>query len=145
MFVVLAWPGNGLGEYTNQFTNHYSSKLAVLAWPVSGLGEYFTNYRGVSFYSDQSNQRGSAFTATKHWHAVSARVAASVTVRASEGIVEARPIALGRQRIMTTAESAWRLNVYTDVSLHMSLICSKDPSYPELSSSIRSNQSYTTI
>ena len=33
-------------------------------------------------------------------------------VRASEGTAEASPIALRRQRIMTTAESAWCLNVY---------------------------------
>ena len=32
--------------------------------------------------------------------------AVSVTVRASEGTAEARPIGLGRQRIMATAESA---------------------------------------
>ena len=69
---------------------------------------------------------------TRHWCAVAARVAASVAVRASEGTIEARPIALGRQRIMTRAVTARRLNMHP-VIMHMSRPVSSTqviPSFP---------------
>ena len=69
---------------------------------------------------------------TRHWCAVAARVAASVAVRASEGTIEAIPIALGRPRIMTRAVTARRLNMHP-VIMHMSRPVSSTqviPSFP---------------